>query len=173
MRILGKAALILLLALFARHAAPAQETTASTPPSKIAKASTAKINTKKTDRALNSDDRLAVLASALDSKVPRFAEHRLLHLVHAIYERAGFPYSYASSDDLLNGVGKFTLVIPFFFYLLLWHGHEAVVVRPSKHVFYSFLHKGPGINDFKQPLLDQPWRTPLSCLRKELKRCGR
>jgi len=48
------------------------------------------------ERSLNSDERLAVLASALDSKVPRRKERDCSHLVHAIYERAGFPYTYAS-----------------------------------------------------------------------------
>ena len=148
MRILGKAALLFLLALFARHTAPAQETMDPAPPSKIAKAS-AKTNSKKTDRALSSDDRLAVLASALDSKVPRFAEHDCSHLVYAIYERAGFPYAYASSDDLYDGVGKFRRVSePQPGDLVVWHGHVGIVVRPSKHIFYSFLHKGPGIDDY-------------------------
>ncbi len=149
MRILGKTALTVLLALFVRHVAPAQESTARAQPSKIATASAAKLNSKKTDRVLNSDDRLAVLASALDSKVPRFAEHDCSHLVHAIYERAGFPYTYASSDDLYDGVGKFRRVSePQPGDLVVWHGHVGIVVRPSKHIFYSFLHKGPGIDDY-------------------------
>jgi cell wall-associated NlpC family hydrolase len=152
MGILGKAALALLLCPFAHHAAQAQDISDSPRPSKIATAtvpSPEKAHSKKSVRALSSDDRLAVLASALDSKTPRFTEHDCSHLVHAIYERAGFPYNYASSDDLYDGVGKFQRVSqPQPGDLVVWHGHVGIVVRPSKHVFYSFLHAGPGIDDY-------------------------
>ena len=151
MRILGKAALLFLLCLFVRDMARAQSSTGPQP-ARIAKATVTKSDKdriRKSDRTLNSDERLAVLASALDSKVPRFAEHDCSHLVHAIYERAGFPYTYASSDDLYDGVGKFRRVTePQAGDLVVWHGHVGIVVRPSKHIFYSFLHKGPGIDDY-------------------------
>ena len=101
------------------------------------------------DHSLNSDERLAVLASALDSKIPRIHEYDCSHLVHAIYERAGFPYAYASSDDLYDGVEGFQRVAdPQPGDLVVWHGHAGIVVRPSKHVFFSFLHAGPGIDDY-------------------------
>jgi len=103
-----------------------------------------------TTRSLNSDERLAVLASALDSKIPRLAEHDCSHLVHAIYQRAGFPYTYASSDDLYDGVDGFQRVSePQAGDLVVWHGHVGIVVRPSRHVFFSFLHAGPGIDDYR------------------------
>jgi hypothetical protein len=105
---------------------------------------------KKGDRSLSADERLAVIASALDSKTPRYAEHDCSHLVHAIYERAGFPYSYASSDDLYDGVEGFQRVSqPQTGDLVVWHGHAGIVIRPSKHVFFSFLHAGPGIDDYR------------------------
>jgi cell wall-associated NlpC family hydrolase len=101
------------------------------------------------DAALSSDERLAVLASALDSKTPRFTERDCSHLVHAIYERAGFPYGYADSDDLYDGVEGFQRVSdPQLGDLVVWHGHAGIVVRPSRHIFYSFLHAGPGIDDY-------------------------
>lgn len=101
------------------------------------------------DHSLNSDERLAVLASALDSKLPRLREYDCSHLVHAIYERAGFPYTYASSDDLYDGIEGFQRVSdPQPGDLVVWHGHAGIVVRPSKHVFFSFLHAGPGIDDY-------------------------
>jgi hypothetical protein len=107
------------------------------------------IRTRTTAHALNSDERLAVLASALDSKIPRRKEKDCSHLVHAIYERAGFPYSYASSDDIYDGVRGFQRVSnPEAGDLVVWHGHVGIVVRPSRHVFYSFLHAGPGIDDY-------------------------
>jgi hypothetical protein len=99
---------------------------------------------------LSSDERLAVLASALDSKTPRYAEGDCSHLIHAIYERAGFPYNYADSDDLYAGVHGFQRVShPEPGDIVVWHGHAGIVIRPSKHVFYSFLHAGPGVDDYE------------------------
>jgi hypothetical protein len=101
------------------------------------------------DRILNEDERLSVMAAALDSKVPRFRERDCSHLVHAIYERAGFPYKYASSDDLYDGAVGFQREIqPEPGDLVVWHGHVGIVVRPSRHVFYSFLSRGPGVDDY-------------------------
>jgi cell wall-associated NlpC family hydrolase len=101
-------------------------------------------------KTLSSDDRLAVIASALDSKTPRFAERDCSHLVHAIYERAGFPYAYASSDDLYDGVQGFQRVShPLTGDLVVWRGHAGIVIRPSRHVFFSFLHAGPGTDDYR------------------------
>ena len=105
---------------------------------------------KKAERALTSDDRLAVIASALDSKTPRYAEHDCSHLVHAIYERAGFPYAYASSDDLYDGAPGFQRVSqPQPADLVVWRGHAGIVIRPSRHVFFSFLSRGPGTDDYR------------------------
>ncbi len=102
------------------------------------------------DRTLTSDERLAVIASALDSKTPRRAERDCSHLVHAIYDRAGFPYSYADSDDVYAGVEGFQRVSkPQSGDIVVWHGHMGIVIRPSRHVFFSFLHAGPGIDDYK------------------------
>jgi len=119
-------------------------------PSKIAKRSKASIPREpNSDRTLSEDDRLSVMAAALDSKVPRFRERDCSHLVHAIYQRAGFPYTYASSDDLYAGVAGFQREMqPEPGDLVVWHGHAGIVVRPSRHVFYSFLRRGPGIDDY-------------------------
>jgi len=100
-------------------------------------------------RSLTSDDRLGVLAAALDSKIPRLPEYDCSHLVHAIYERAGFPYAYASSDDLYDGVEGFQRVTrPETGDLVVWRGHMGIVIRPSRHIFFSFLHAGPTIDDY-------------------------
>lgn len=101
------------------------------------------------DRILNEDERLSVMAAALDSKVPRFRERDCSHLVHAIYQKAGFPYKYSSSDDLYDGATGFQREMqPEPGDLVVWHGHVGIVVRPSRHVFYSFLSRGPGVDDY-------------------------
>ena len=105
-----------------------------------------------TNRALTPDDGLGVISAALDPKVRRYAGHDCSHLVHAIYQRAGFPYAYASSDDLYSGVHGFQRVWqPQPGDLIVWSGHVGIVVRPSRHVFFSFMSAGPGIDNYDAP----------------------
>lgn len=103
-------------------------------------------------RTLTPDDGLSVIAAALDSKVHRYSERDCSHLVHAIYERAGFPYAYASSSDLYDGIEGFRRVMrPQPGDLVVWRGHVGIVIRPSRHVFFSFMRAGPGIDDYDAP----------------------
>src|SRR5271165_1166800 len=107
---------------------------------------------RKTIRTLTPDDGLGVISAALDPKVRRYAGHDCSHLVHAIYQRAGFPYAYASSDDLYAGVQRFQRVAqPQPGDLIVWSGHVGIVVRPSRHVFFSFMSAGPGIDNYDAP----------------------
>lgn len=109
-------------------------------------------HTQKPDRALSPDDGLSVIAAALDPKTRRYSGHDCSHLVHAIYERAGFPYAYASSSDLYDGVEGFRRVTrPQPGDLIVWRGHAGIVVRPSRHVFFSFMTAGPGVDDYEAP----------------------
>lgn len=102
------------------------------------------------DRTLSSDEGLAVIAAALDAKLRLHPGHDCSHLVHAIYERAGFPYIYATSDDLYFGVEGFQRVAePQPGDLIVWRSHAGIVVRPSRHIFFSFMSKGPGISDYQ------------------------
>lgn len=118
--------------------------------SNVAENTASRLDRGRTDEhTLTTDDRLSVMAAALDSKIPRRRERDCSHLVHAIYERAGFPYSYASSDDLYDGVQGFQRVSqPEPGDLVVWHGHVGIVIRPSRHVFFSFLRAGPSIGDY-------------------------
>jgi len=105
---------------------------------------------RKTDRTLSPDDRLSVIAAALDSKAR--PERDCSHLVHAIYERAGFTYAYASSSDLYDGVEGFQRVTrPQPGDLVVWRGHVGIVIRPSRHLFFSLMRAGPGIDDYEAP----------------------
>lgn len=104
----------------------------------------------RTGRLLTPDDGLAIISAALDGQ-RHFASNRdCSHLVHAIYQRAGFPYEYADADDLYDGVEAFRRVShPQTGDLIVWHGHVGIVVRPSRHVFFSFLSKGPGTDNYQ------------------------
>lgn len=104
------------------------------------------------DRTLSQDDRLSVIAAALDPKVRQHSASDCSHLVHAIYEKAGFRYSYASSSDLYLGVEGFQRVPqPQPGDLVVWRGHVGIVIRPSRHVFFSLMTTGPGIADYDAP----------------------
>lgn len=101
---------------------------------------------------LTSDDRLSLLAAALDARVQREAEPDCSHLVYAIYKAAGFPYAYAPSADLYAGVESFERVkSPLPGDLVVWHGHVGIVTQPSEHSFYSFLSSGPGTDNYEAP----------------------
>jgi cell wall-associated NlpC family hydrolase len=103
-------------------------------------------------RSLTQDDRLSLIAAALDDRVRRSPGHDCSHLVHAIYERAGFPYAYAPSSDLYTGVEGFQRVrLPEPGDMIVWPGHAGMVIRPSKHIFFSFMTAGPGIDDYQAP----------------------
>ena len=116
--------------------------------------------------SLSPRDRSSVISVALHSKRTRDAGRDCSHLVHAIYERAGFPYSYADSDDLYDGAPGFRQVAPPQpADLVVWRGHVGIVIRPSGHKFLSLLSRGPAIDDYQnqywksrgQPRLFQYW----------------
>lgn len=99
---------------------------------------------------LTLDDRLSVIAAALDARVRSRSERDCSHLVHAIYEQAGFPYVYAPSSDLYRGTDGFQRIqTPEPGDLVVWRGHVGIVVKPSQHLFFSFLRSGPGIDDWE------------------------
>lgn len=101
-------------------------------------------------KSLTKEDRSTLLAVARNSTHLRYSGHDCSHLVHAIYQRAGFPYQYADSEELYVGVRSFQRVSrPQPGDLVVWHGHVGIVTQPSQHAFLSFLSRGPGIDDYK------------------------
>jgi cell wall-associated NlpC family hydrolase len=119
---------------------------AAPPPSKIPKPH------KPRYRTLSKDDRSSVVAVALHSKKTQHGGRDCSHLVHSIYQSAGFPYPYADSEDLYDGAKGFQRVAhPEAADLIVWHGHVGIVVRPTQHKFFSFLSTGPGIDDYRSP----------------------
>lgn len=98
---------------------------------------------------LTRDDGLAVVETALDEHVRMRGKRDCSHLVHAIYDRAGFSYAYADSRDLYRGTDDFRRVKkPQPGDLVVWRGHVGIVVNPARREFYSFLRHGPGIDEY-------------------------
>lgn len=66
------------------------------------------------------------------------------HLVHDIYEQAGFAYEYVSSRELYIGSANFTRVrVPQAGDLVVWRGHVGIVIDPRQHSFFSVVSSGP------------------------------
>jgi hypothetical protein len=95
---------------------------------------------------MSSDDRLLVISAALGRQGSR-PKPDCSHLVHQIYSRAGFPYSYSSSSDLYSGINEFRRVTtPQVADLIVWPGHIGIIVSPTQHSFYSSLRSGVGVD---------------------------
>lgn len=107
-------------------------------------------------KTLTKKDRSSVIEVALHSKAARRDGRDCSHLVHAIYQRAGFPYKYVDSEDLYAGVEGFLRVArPQSADLVVWHGHVGIVTQPAHHSFFSFLSTGPQVDDYTS----RYWRT--------------
>src|SRR5438309_1254529 len=78
------------------------------------------------------------------------------HLVHEVYERAGFPYSYANSFELYAGTSSFVPVTkPQAGDLVVWRGHVGIVVDPRQHSFYSSVRSGVRTDSYDS----RPWKA--------------
>src|SRR5271166_4053386 len=107
-------------------------------------------------RPLTRHEGLAIVRVALHSR--RHAAD-CSHLVHALYERAGFPYEYAPSSDLYAGIDEFRRVAnPQPGDLAVWRGHAGIVVNPGQHSFFSLLSSGPGVDSYDAPYWKQRGR---------------
>jgi len=78
------------------------------------------------------------------------------HLVHDVYEQAGFPYDYASSRELYIGSTNFTRVrAPQAGDLVVWRGHVGIVIDPKEHSFFSSVRSGLDTQFYDSPY----WRS--------------
>jgi cell wall-associated NlpC family hydrolase len=103
-------------------------------------------------RTLTADDGLSVIAAALDAHVRLRSKIDCSHLVHAIYDRAGLPYTYARSSDLYAGIDEFQRVAtPQPGDLVVWLGHVGIVINPAQHVFFSAMRAGPEVDTYDAP----------------------
>jgi hypothetical protein len=97
----------------------------------------------------------SVIAAALDRHLRRAPGVDCSHLVHTVYDRAGFSYRYADSSDLYRGTAPFRRVKhPQPGDLVVWPGHVGIVVNPRHHTFFSALSHGPGTAKYN----DRYWR---------------
>jgi hypothetical protein len=72
------------------------------------------------------------------------------HLIHEIYQNAGFDYPYQSSFELYAGAEKFVRVrFPHGGDLIVWPGHVGIVVDPLLHSFYSLVRTGLVEQDYE------------------------
>ena len=88
-----------------------------------------------TPHLLTRDESLSIIGAALNT---RTTPADCSHLVHAIYQAAGYPYPYAPSSDLYRGTAPFRRVNhPQPGDLAVWRGHAAIVVNPAQKTFFG------------------------------------
>ena len=108
---------------------------------------------------LSLGESLAILGAALDSRYHSDFPSDCSHLVHELYERAGFPYEYASSSDLYEGIDEFRRVAkPQPGDLAVWRGHAGIVINPAQYSFFSVLRSGPGVDSYNSAYWKQRGR---------------
>jgi len=101
---------------------------------------------------LTSDEGLTILGAALESRQQTDANADCSHLVHQIYERAGYSYSYANSIELYDGRKEFRRVTrPQPGDLAVWRGHVGIVISPRQHSFFSAMRSGHGVEIYDSP----------------------
>jgi len=97
-----------------------------------------------------------ILAAIHTVDVESESETDCSHLVHDIYEQAGFPYEYVSSRELYIGGTNFTRVrVPQAGDVVVWRGHAGIVIDPEQHSFFSFVSSGPDTQFYDSPY----WRS--------------
>jgi hypothetical protein len=107
-------------------------------------------------RLVNSDQGLAIIGAALESRKPTDSNADCSNLVHAIYEWAGLTYSYSNSFELYQGIAEFRRVLhPQPGDLVVWRGHVGIVISPVQHSFFSAMRSGRGVEFYDSPY----WQT--------------
>src|SRR5215472_12601774 len=71
------------------------------------------------------------------------------HFVHALYQRMGFAYQYATSRRLYKGFPGFARTNkPSPGDLVVWQGHVGIVLQPDQHTFLSSLNSGIKVSSY-------------------------
>jgi NlpC/P60 family protein len=104
-------------------------------------------------RLLSADEGLILVNTASEQRGKAGRKTDCSHLVHQIYELAGFPYPYASSHDIYDGIDSFRRVFtPRSGDLVVWRGHVGIVINAVEHTFYSSVSSG-----FRTEYYDGPY----------------
>jgi NlpC/P60 family len=107
-------------------------------------------------RPIASTEGRKILATLPTAAAESESETDCSHLVHDVYERAGFPYNYVSSRELYIGTANFTRVrAPQAGDLVVWRGHVGIVIDPKQHSFFSSVRSGPDTQFYDSPY----WRS--------------
>ena len=103
-------------------------------------------------RLLNVDEGVSLVNTAWEQRELVKTKPDCSHLVHQVYELSGFPYPYASSYDLYDGVDDFQRVTaPRPGDLIVWRGHVGIVFDAAEHTFYSSVRSGLRTENYNQP----------------------
>ena len=98
---------------------------------------------------LSPDEGLDILAAALDTRHRLTDERDCSHLVHALYQRAGFPYPYSKSRELYAGIEQFQAIAqPQPGDLIVWWEPVEIIVSSTKRSFSSALGSGRGVERY-------------------------
>ena len=107
-------------------------------------------------RLLNLEEGRSIVNVAWQEDLPKSGMRDCSHVVHQIYEDAGFEYPYASSFEIYAGNGNFVRVkYAHAGDLVAWRGHVGIVVDPVQHSFYSLVRTGLEQQDYRAPY----WRS--------------
>ena len=107
-------------------------------------------------RLVNVHEGMKLVNTAREQKDQVKGKPDCSHLVHQIYELSGFPYPYASSFDLYDGIDNFRQVaIPRPGDLVVWRGHVGIVINAVEHTFYSSVSSGFRTENYDAPY----WRA--------------
>lgn len=94
-------------------------------------------------RLMNGAEGLALVNTAVEQRAKAGRKPDCSHLVHQIYVLSGFPYPYASSFDLYDGIDNFRRIsTPRPGDLVVWRGHVGIVTDAVEHTFYSSVSSG-------------------------------
>ena len=92
---------------------------------------------------MNGAEGLALVNIAVEQRAKAGRKPDCSHLVHQIYLLSGFPYPYASSFDLYDGIDNFRRIsAPRPGDLVVWRGHVGIVTDAAVHSFYSSVSSG-------------------------------
>ncbi len=101
-------------------------------------------------RLLNAREELLLVNTVQGQRTQLNRNLDCSHLVQQIYALAGYPYPYASSYDLYEGIDNFRRVSkPRPGDLVVWRGHVGIVTDPVEKTFFSSVTSGPRTENYE------------------------